>query len=64
MTPSVGDRIRLDAVVVGVRGEVATLQLSDGQAVRVPFAHLGGTVEDKALRPTRKVAHAANRVPD
>ena len=60
-----GDRVRLEATVVRMRGDSVTLQLGDGQAVHVGLEHLAPPVEDKALRPAaRKVVHAANRVPD
>lgn len=60
-----GDRVRLEAIVVRARGDSATLQLPDGQAVHVGIEFLSPVVEDKALRPAgRKVSHGPNRVPD
>jgi len=60
-----GDRVRLEAVVVRVKGEAVTPQLSDGQAVQLGSEHLAPLIENKALRPaSRKVVDAANRVPD
>ena len=60
-----GDRVRLDATVVRVRGDSVMLQLADGQAVHLAAEHLASHIEDKAIRPAgRKVVHGPDRVPD